>query len=67
MITTDRDDDYLTRHRDELLAALVRAHPVAALRALAVALAQSERGEDIAQWIHELLRHAPGDGYEFHN
>lgn len=66
MITIERDDDYLTHHRDELLAALTAAHPVVALRALAVALTQSERGEDIAQWLHELLRLQPAD-YEFVN
>lgn len=67
MITAEHEEDYLLKHRNELLKALAAAHPVAALRALAVALTQSERGEDIALWLHELLKHAPTDGYEFVN
>lgn len=66
MISLDQEDDYLTRHRDELLTDLTRAHPGVALHALAVALARSERGEDIAVWLHELLRHTR-EGYEFQN
>lgn len=67
MITAEHEEDYLLTHRDALLKALTDAHPVAALRALAVALTQSERGEDIALWLHELLKVSPASGYEFRN
>jgi hypothetical protein len=69
MIATqlDLDDDYLTAHRDELLAALRDAHPVAALRALALALHLAERGEAIAEWLHLALRAAPTQGCQFSN
>jgi hypothetical protein len=67
VITPELEDDYLTRHRAALLQALTDAHPVAALRALAVALNQSERGEDIAMWLHELLKYSSANGHEFVN
>jgi hypothetical protein len=69
MITPELDDDYLAAHRPELLRALETAHPIAVLRALALAVQQAERGDELAFWLHQTLIESPrgGGGYEFRN